>query len=130
MERSLIIRSTVYIADTLGLKLGKWRERFLGILTFGRISLEKEKERGIQAVVKKPSPDSLSFAFSGVGNKLTLWQENGHSFIHIRIVSWVSKRIDLRQTLPAQDADRSLNIKLIIEGDGWIAANIYRKRLI
>lgn len=94
----------------------------------GLFSRRKKKET-FKPEVKNSLPESLSFAFSGVGNKLTLWQKNGHSFIHIKIASWESKRIDLRQTLPAQDADRSLNIKLIAEGDGWIAAIIYRKRV-
>lgn len=95
----------------------------------GGLFSRRRKKEASKPEVRDPLPDSLSFAFSGVGNNLTVWQKNGHSFIHIEIASWESKRIDLRQTLPAQDADRSLNIKLIAEGDGWIAAIIYRKRV-
>lgn len=95
----------------------------------GGLFSRRKKKDAFKAETRTLLPDSLSFAFSGVGNNLTLWLKNGHSFIHIKIASWESKRIDLRQTLPAQDADRTLNIKLIAEGDGWIAAIIYRKRV-
>ncbi|KAE9965493.1 hypothetical protein BLS_007615 [Venturia inaequalis] len=94
----------------------------------GGLFSRRKRKGTLKPEVRDPLPESLSFAFSGVGNNLTLWLKNGHSFIHIKIASWESKRIDLRQTLPAQDADRTLNIKLIAEGDGWIAAIIYRKR--
>lgn len=95
----------------------------------GGLFSRRKKDKPPRQEIQTPLPDALSFTFSGVGNNLTLWQKNGHSLIHIKISSWESKRLDLRQTLPSQDPDRSLNIKLIAEGDGWISAIIYRKRV-
>jgi hypothetical protein len=95
----------------------------------GGLFTRKKKKEITKKAVLDPLPDALSFVFSSAGNNLTLWHKNGHSLIHIKIASWESKRLDLRHTLPAQDPDRGLNIKLVAEGDGWISAVIYRKRV-
>jgi hypothetical protein len=95
----------------------------------GGLFTRKKKKETPKREVLDPLPGALSFVFSGAGNNLTLWHKNGYSLIHIKIASWESKRLDLRQTLPAQDLDRGLNIKLVAEGDGWISAVIYRKRV-
>jgi hypothetical protein len=76
-----------------------------------------------------PLPSSLCFAFSTSGRNLVLWRKNGHSLIHIKIASWESKSLPLRHTLPTEESDRGINIKLVAEGDGWISAILYHKQV-
>jgi hypothetical protein len=91
---------------------------------FGRKKKDSPKKEVLESL-----PNTLSFAFSSAGQNLVLWRKNGHSLIHIKIASWESKMLPLRHALPTQDPDRGVNIKLVAEGDGWISAIIYHKRV-
>jgi hypothetical protein len=41
-----------------------------------------------------------------------------------------SRCITLSQTIPPSEVDRSVNLKLVSEGHGWLAAVLYHKQVI
>jgi hypothetical protein len=76
-----------------------------------------------------PLPDSIAFVFSSSGHNLVLWRKDGDSLIHIKIASWESKSLQLKHTLPYEETNHGINVKLVAEGDGWISAVIYHKKV-
>jgi hypothetical protein len=90
-----------------------------------KIREKPEKSRG-----PEPLPTSLSFAFSASGQSILMWRRNGHCIIRIEIASSSSDSIPVFHTIDeSEEGDKSVNLKLVAEGDGWIAGALYYQQV-
>jgi hypothetical protein len=77
--------------------------------------------------VKNPLPVSLTFAFSSPGSSILLWKRNGSSLLRINLTARQSRAIPLANMASSSEAGSGVNIKLVAEGDEWVAAVVYNK---
>jgi hypothetical protein len=92
-------------------------------LSLRRFSLNKFKK----PTERPPLPTSLTFRFSASGECLLLWRKNSHTINRIELHSRKSTLISTLYTIPPSESDRKMSLKLVQEGNGWIASIMYHK---
>jgi hypothetical protein len=96
--------------------------------SFGRFRWLSSKKFKKPAEIP-PLPTPLKFRFSASGLFLLLWSNNSHLITRIELNSNKSTVISTLQIIPESESDRSITLKLVVEGDGWIASILYHKRV-
>jgi hypothetical protein len=96
-----------------------------------RFSTKQDKPKERSKVKEIDSlPASLSFCFSASGQSILMWRRNGHCIIRIEIPSRSSDSLPIFHAIPEhEEGDRSVNLKLVAEGHGWIAAAMYYQQV-
>jgi hypothetical protein len=74
-------------------------------------------------------PDSLQFCFSNCAKHLLVWRRNGDSIVRICAHDRQSRLLSLTNSIPNGEMDRSVNIKLVEEGEGWISVILLNKQV-
>jgi hypothetical protein len=74
-------------------------------------------------------PDSIQFCFSSCAKYLLVWARNGESIVRICAEYNDSKLLSLSNSIPNGEVDRSVNIKFVAEGEGWISVILLNKQV-